>query len=162
MTTGPWSRYEGWEHNNVWFCFIFPFLHLNEEQNFPRYFLTHWEKVKNYDLFLPCSAGTLLLCWFNRNHWKKLGLLFHVSGGIFRAAGFDMGAEYSVLSVRSSCYHLLDENLMDEQQWVYLPEISNANEQLAVFLALASVINLIRPELSAMFLDVLSLVLEGR
>lgn len=73
-----------------------------------------------------------------------------------------MGAEYSVLSVRSSCYHLLDENLMDEQQWVYLPEISNANEQLAVVLALASVINLIRPELSAMFLDVLSLVLEGR
>lgn len=161
MTTGPWSRYEGWEHNNVWFCFIFPVLHLNE-QNFPRYFLTHWEKVKNYDLFLPCSAGTLLLCWFNRNHWKKLGLLFHVSGGIFRAAGFDMGAEYSVLNVRSSCYHLLDENLMDEQQWVYLPEISNANEQLAVVLALAPIINLIRPELSAMFLDVLSLVLEGR
>lgn len=28
----------------------------------------------------------------------------------------DMGAEYSVLNVRSSCYHLLDENLMDEQQ----------------------------------------------
>lgn len=51
---------------------------------------------------------------------------------------------------------------MDEQQWVYLPEISNANEQLAVVLALASVINLIRPEISAMILDVLSLLLEGR
>lgn len=162
MTTKPWFQYEDWEHNNMWFCFIFPVQHLNEEQNFPRYFLTHWEKVKNDDQFLPCSAGALLLCWFNRNHWKKLGLLFHVSGGIFRAAGFDMGAEYSLLNVRSSCYHLLDQNLMDEQQWVYLPEISNANEQLAVVLALASIINLIRPELSAMFLDVLSLVLEGR
>lgn len=50
---------------------------------------------------------------------------------------------------------------MDEQQWVYLPEISNPNEQLAVVLALASIINLIRPEFSATFLDVLSLVLEG-
>lgn len=50
---------------------------------------------------------------------------------------------------------------MDEQQWIYLPEISNVNEQLAVVLALASAINLIRPELYTMFLDVLSLVLEG-
>lgn len=161
MIGEPWSQCEGWEHNNMWFCFIFPVLHCNEEQNFPWYLLTHCEKVKNYDQFLPCSAGTLLLCWFNRSHWKKLSLLFHVSGGFFRAAGFDMRAEYSVLNVRSSCYHLLDVNLMDEQQWVYLPEISNANEQLAVVLALASIINLIRPELSAMFLDALSLVLEG-
>lgn len=161
MITEPRSQYEAWEYNNMWFCFIFPVLHLNEEQNFPRYFLTHWEKVKNYDQSLPCSAGALLLCWFHRSHWKKLGLLFHVFGGFFRAAGLDMGAEYSVLNVRSSCYHLLDENLMDEQQWVYLPEISNANEQLAVVLALASIINLIRAELSATFLDVLSLVLEG-
>lgn len=160
MFTEPRSQYEAWEHN-MWVCFIFPVLHFNEEQNFPRYFLTHWEEVKNYDQFLPCSAGTLLLCWLNRSHWKKLGFLFHVSGGFFRAAGFGKGAEYSVLNVRSSCYHLLDENWMDEQQWIYLPEISNANEQLAVVLALASIINLIRPELSATFLDVLSLVLEG-
>lgn len=82
----------------------------------PDTFLHTEEKVKNYDQSLLCSAGTLSLWWFHRSHWKQLGLLFHVSGGFFRAAGLDMGAEYSVLNVRSSCYHLLDENLMDEQQ----------------------------------------------
>lgn len=91
----------------------------------------------------------------------KLGFLFQVNGDFFTAAGFYTGAEYSVLNVSSSFYYLLDVNLTDEQQWVYLPEIPNANEQLAVVLALASVISLIRRELSAIFLDVLSLVLEG-
>lgn len=152
MITEPSSLYEGWE-NNVFFLLLLFCLQSQWRIKYPQ--------ILPITLFLPCSAGALLLNWFNRSHWKQLDFFFQANDDFFTAVEFDMGAEYSVLIVRSSCYYLLDVNLMDEQQWVYLPEISNANEQLAVVLALASVINLIRPEFSAMFLDVLSLVLEG-